>query len=1305
MNPLLSRLASLRRWTRLVEGWRGLCAVFALVVGLGTVTGLLDFAVHLPGLVRAVVLVGAIAGAGFLAYRYLVLPFGRSCDDLTLALRVEEHYPELNDALASTVQFLQEPETTAGGSVSMRERAISQTLERTEQLDFRRVIDTRGLSLLTVASLLIAATAGYFAYRHEEFARTAFWRLAEPFGRHTWTRVEIHVDNERRAKADDPESALRVARGQPFVLRGRVEGIVPAQAKVEIEGQTHSDRLVPIKRDSEGAGAGGSLVMPLDMTQQVGKFRFRVIANDGTYPARPGSWQEVEVLQPPKLANLNGLPSPQIELHVPAYTDLPSPKKLTPGAGQIEALAGTNVVLRAAADRPLAEAWVEYQPEGPLVTLAAGLSGLGQTHPQTLLSQIIGAQAAAGRVPARFDDEEHTTFSITFMPWMTGRYTLFIQDQFGLPNRFNYELHILPDPLPIITLGRPASSSLTVLPDAEIGFHFRVEDELFAVRSVFVEYRRKGPDGNWIEGGTDRLTLYDGPRFGAAIPYLLARAVPSPAVGPELRLRPRQLELTTRWPLRSRFKEGETVLLQVCADDFCDIYGKREAGRSTEIELHIVGKMELARTINEKVAEVQQNVVRLQKMQENALKAVKEVQGKDKVTQKEIDHVEEAEQIQKELRERVGTRPDEGLRAELAKLQQLLRDNKLTDTEAAEKAGMLKGELDRLAAQELQQIEPQLAEVRKELDRMAAEQKAAGEKKETKGANEKKQAAEKKEANEKGAKDAIDKAAKLQDNAKQSLDELVRAMAPWASMQQIRAEASDIHSKEQALKQELEDLQARNQELEKLKLTPEEKKVNDQLNREEMNRKADMQENLARRMDDLIKMMKDAQAKRAEEKDADSAKRLGDAAKIAEQNLLPKQMRDIAQQMKNQPSPQRKTLQEQEKNLNKLEKVVEALDGKKQDVADRLKDKRKKAEQELDKLAQKMKDLENKMQDANKLQNEQERLQKRQELAKEIQDLKDKMEKQARELARLQEQRAANELNRAAENLDQAAKKLGQNENADEEQKDAQEQVKQAQKDFQESDEELAREQLVKIADKLQGLKERQDAAIERSGEFHKKILAKKFWADELADSLGGDAVAQRGLAKETESLKEKLKQAKVFEHILDRAAGAMEDAAKVMEERKLEGLDARGDPKLAKQMDPEEIENENKRQEETLKYQKQAGRRLEILLDAIKQEIAKKDEEKEKKEQAEQQPQNPDQQPQAKGRPGDGIPPVAQLKVLRAEQLDLNQQTADFAKRHPDQTRLTPDQQKELEQIQKDQGRLMELFQQMMAENKGDQP
>src|SRR5262245_4929496 len=127
MHPLLLRLAALRRRLWLVHGWRGLCAVVALVLGAGVVIGMADYWVHLPQLVRAALLFGLVCTAGFVAYRYVLQPFTTPADDLALALRVEAHFPQLNDALGSAVQFLQmEDEPDKKISNVLRRKAIEQ---------------------------------------------------------------------------------------------------------------------------------------------------------------------------------------------------------------------------------------------------------------------------------------------------------------------------------------------------------------------------------------------------------------------------------------------------------------------------------------------------------------------------------------------------------------------------------------------------------------------------------------------------------------------------------------------------------------------------------------------------------------------------------------------------------------------------------------------------------------------------------------------------------------------------------------------------------------------------------------------------------------------------------------------------------------------------------------------------------------------------------------------------------------------------------------------------------------------------
>src|SRR5262249_11043426 len=158
-----------------------------VVLGGGLFAMGLDWQLSLPPLVRALVLVGILTGAGVLAWRYLLAPLAERMDDLALALRVEEQYPVLNDALASTVQFLEQPGTAEeAGSPSLRREAVQRAMRLAQGVDFGKVIDRRGIVLLGIAAVLLLALAGH-VFVWYSLAPTALARLLDPFGDHTWT--------------------------------------------------------------------------------------------------------------------------------------------------------------------------------------------------------------------------------------------------------------------------------------------------------------------------------------------------------------------------------------------------------------------------------------------------------------------------------------------------------------------------------------------------------------------------------------------------------------------------------------------------------------------------------------------------------------------------------------------------------------------------------------------------------------------------------------------------------------------------------------------------------------------------------------------------------------------------------------------------------------------------------------------------------------------------------------------------------------------------------------------------------------
>src|SRR5205823_4672508 len=139
-------------------------------------------------------------------------------------------------------------------------------------------------------------------------------------------------------------------------------------------------------------------------------FRFQVRANDALSPEF-----EVKVLPPPSLVPLDGQPSPQLRLDYPAYTDLPSPYELQPGTGNVEAVLGTQVTLRAAADRPLRRAWVEYQPEARLTSVSAFLSPLGANDVSAALSLSAGGHSVCAPVEATLE-QDRSRFHLAFTP-------------------------------------------------------------------------------------------------------------------------------------------------------------------------------------------------------------------------------------------------------------------------------------------------------------------------------------------------------------------------------------------------------------------------------------------------------------------------------------------------------------------------------------------------------------------------------------------------------------------------------------------------------------------------------------------------------------------------------------------------------------------------------------------------------------------------------------------------------------------------------------------------------------------------
>jgi len=1335
MNTLHSRLGALRRRLRLVVTLRGVClAAATLLTGL-LLAGVVDAVVYRIlgvetwSLLRAGFLTATLSGAGAVSYLLLFRPLAARTDDLSLALRVEEQYPILNDALASTVQFLEKEEggrmkdeprlihpssfrlppfpgvgvRGPGTSPSLEKEAVQRALRLAQGCDFNKAVNSRGLSLSVTALIVVLAAALPLALLRPALAWTALARVADPFGDHSWVgKTELEV-----------RCPAYLAIGQPLSIAGEVRGVVPPRALIEFDDLSMPPRQVEIKETTQDRGSFvANLGVPPVARPRLptpGEIRFRVRAGNAVSPRQTGAWHSVALRLPPQLAALGGKPSPQIVIRQPLYTELSQFVTLPEGTGNLDVVAGSQVVLRAATDRPIQHAWIAFKPLLPGAKDALLLAGLGPRHPLDAVAATALANRVWGRVPAVMHPSG-MEFTIHFMPALTGAYILTIQDHVGLGNSYEFDLNVKPDPVPLVSLLRP-SASQSVLANAEVTLQIEAEDEIFALRTVFLQYRRKDKHGQWLESEPKRLLFYDHAKAQRGLPQVLCTfagaslptgamlsppflvvTVPKPeeaakAFHPTLHLRPQRLLITQRWSLRGLALEGETLVVQACAEDFNDLVAFPQAGRSHEIELKIVGKAALAAVLDEQEVQIQQQLLTLRAMQDRAIHAVigaeQQWRATGKLRPEDLVELAEAEQVQKDIQARIGAKKDEGLRAELAQLEEMLKDNKLPKSEVTERIRAIREELDRLSRENLPKIEPGLTKARRELEAPAEprppDPKEAGDLGEARGQQEK---------------------------VYQALDDLLKLIQEQSTFQQLKGELRAVLGEQQEREQEVAKLQDQ-VELHGAAILRQKNQL-----KGELRRSAELQRRLADRATKLIDQLKQVSEKLADD-NPQVAEMLARAAKIGGPlpdggEAVPEAMRDIANDLRDDFDFPLKSVKNwkgpylpsargtQIKVIEALEKMLQALDQTRADEVERLVVRQKKEEKNLNDMAARMGQLQDQIDKAAKIADPKQREAALKKLGDDLRDLRKQADDLARDLARAQAQEAANDLNVAVQKMERALRLLERGEEPEDALEQAQERIDAARGKLKEArdnaESELAREQIAKIVDRLKGFKERQDAIVIETERLRKDFLLNNKWMQGKVGSMADLQDVQKGLAGETGLLRDKLKGAKVFHVVLDRSHQDMTAAAAKLYDWRLKA----SGHQLQKSLEEKDLAVETLAFEAAVKPQKSASDRLQRLIDALlpELEVARQD----PRQSGPKQGGGGDAGNKGGIRAQDGIPPVAQLKALKAEQLEVNARTKEFAEQHPNVGNLSLAERDELEAIHGEQERLLQLFRELIA-------
>lgn len=1281
MSPLQERLAELRAKVRQLLWLYGLSWLVAVLLGALLVVGCVDWLLHLDDAgVRLILGLGILGGAGYVAYQRLITPLKVPMSDIDLALRIERRFPKFRDSLVSTIQFLQDEQDPRLGAPALQRRVIEKTLKQTRLMDFEDVVQTQPVQRIAWTALVVCITTALVVGFNQAEAATALKRLMFPFAAHPWPRqtqlqfVKLGA-NGLEALVADAHDPLRIARGDTLELTAinlNHHGRMPTSVQLEFKDPAGvitrevMQRTTLADQDQSREAVFANVVIK-------SPFQFRAVGGDD----QTMDWFPLEVVPPPVAESL------QVNLIPPRYTRKPV-IKLPAGVGHVEGLVGTKVQIAAKSNKPLSSALLKIRDKD---------------------QQAMTIAKDGVKLSTVFQIKEAGIYS----------YWLDLRDRqnFGNSDAPRYEIRAIQDTPPDIYIDRPAID-MQVTPTAEIPLRFVAKDDL-GLNQVRMRFQI-------LEPGKTELT----------------KPVEVPLI--TLDKRPLQHSQEHLWQLEPlKLVPGLQIQLHGEATDDYDL-GPRHVGRSLTRTLTII-------TPEEKTQELADRQIGLLGDLERAKKQETEIQAQTselrtqlektgKLRPQDVDMLQRIEGQQRQIANAMQNSQD-GMLARAEEILKEFRQNRLESPETEQRLGQIRSELQRLADEHLAEIEQNLTQARKQAggsepsevtppgksdkNNPAAEAKTgrpdqastgAGAKpsddkpKSTPPKDEPGQPAKAEPATEQlkagkpatledrpgektpariseqpraGAsptEQALHQAQRHQQAVTETLGDLLQELSQWQDERQTALDLQDIRQAQDKIKQDTTELgkQTVTKSLQELK--PQEQA--------DLARQGERQQHEANQLDQLQRRIADI-VKKLQEDDPAAAGGMQDIQEQLQQNNTAGKMREAARQVGENNIGQAGQIQQQV--AEELQALEDALKNRPVSDLETLVKQMKQAEQDLADLAQQQAELLKKTAEAQAETDPQVKEEQLEKLKKEQQELEQKAEQLARKLQRLQMKSPAEAARRAAERMQQAGESLEKEETADEAEQQEQEaldDIEQAQRELakerEQAEERLAFEQLEKVADEIKTLAERQQGVLTETKRLNDVHAARGNWNRAQLKTLRDLAETQRGLRQETIGLAEKLSAAEVFALAVKRASKQMEQAALRLDD---------------KQTGPE-----------TQQFEQAAFQRFQELVEALQHE---------KKEQAAE-PQ--EQQPGGNGGAEQTAPPVdtvamlAQLKMLRSLQVELNTRLLTLGQKRDTGNPLTAAELEELKGLGEEQGELAELgakflkmFEKPEADPAADQP
>ena len=450
-HPILRSIRSLRRSLLRRTLLTGALRVFAAVALVACVLAGIDYSVRVddPGvrLILSLAVIGILFAA---AWRWLVRPLFSIPSDVSLARRMIQEDPRLDESFPTAIEFLKQSEHDPyAGSAVLRRAVVIEAQVRLEGLAWDRFVDRRPLRTAVALAIVPLVILAAVALWRPQLVGVGVARLAAPWGNNDWPRAHDlqFVKAPQRIPSGEVFEVELADRGQ------RLPGEVWIHYRFLRDGQQVVQRE-PMQR------YGDLMVARREMVTQ--PFDFRATGGDDDRMA----WRRLEVVEPPRLRDL------ELTLHPPAYSGLP------PMASDrhVRAVPGTRIELAAQATHRLRRARV-ISEEGAAIEATIGPDGRTLRVP-----------------PGAWTVEE------------TSRWSFELEDTEGLlgGDEDRISVHVSPDPPPSVTLERPANDQY-VTSEAILPVVIAAKDNL-AIRDIALSYLRSDQS----DKDRQRIELYRG---------------------------------------------------------------------------------------------------------------------------------------------------------------------------------------------------------------------------------------------------------------------------------------------------------------------------------------------------------------------------------------------------------------------------------------------------------------------------------------------------------------------------------------------------------------------------------------------------------------------------------------------------------------------------------------------------------------------------------------------------------------------------------------------------------------------------